>query len=68
MRVNDLMTLAIERNASDLHLNPGRPPVVRLEGGLESIEEAALDEAASEASYLTKLIVAYRELKSRLDA
>jgi len=49
MRVNDLMTLAIERNASDLHLNPGRPPVVRLEGGLESIEEAALDEAASEA-------------------
>ena len=49
MRVHDLMTLAIERKASDLHLNPGRPPVMRLEGGLHSIDEAPLDDAATEA-------------------
>ncbi|MBL8858513.1 MAG: type IV pilus twitching motility protein PilT [Planctomycetes bacterium] len=42
------MTTCVERRASDLHLNPGRPPVVRVKGDLISLEGAALDDAATE--------------------
>jgi len=49
MNVNDLMTLAVEKGASDLHLNPGRPPVFRINGRLVSMDGDALDDAAAEA-------------------
>jgi twitching motility protein PilT len=49
VRAQDLMTLAVERKASDLHLNPGRPPVLRIDGSLVSLDGGALDEAAAEA-------------------
>ncbi len=45
----DLMTLAVERKASDLHLNPGRPPVLRIDGSLVSLEGEPLDDRATEA-------------------
>jgi len=32
------MSLVVEKNGSDLHLNPGRPPVVRVDGGLHPLE------------------------------
>ncbi|MCP5023579.1 MAG: PilT/PilU family type 4a pilus ATPase [bacterium] len=35
--IEELLTEAIELGASDLHLNPGRPPVVRLDGSLVSM-------------------------------
>ena len=38
----ELMTKTIEVGASDLHLNPGRPPVVRVHGRLEPLGEALL--------------------------
>ena len=44
----ELMSLAIEKGASDLHLNPGRPPVFRLHGSLVSTDGDALDDASSE--------------------
>jgi twitching motility protein PilT len=44
MKVTDLMTLAIEMNASDLHLNPGRPPVGRIDGKLIHLEEGDLSD------------------------
>ena len=37
MRVEELMGAAVENNASDLHLNPGRPPILRMHGGLAPI-------------------------------
>ena len=43
----ELMTKAIEADASDLHLNPGRPPVGRADGKLLSLTEDALDEATT---------------------
>ncbi len=46
--LNRLMALTIERNASDLHLNPGRPPVIRVSGGLEHVGDDVLDDAQSE--------------------
>jgi twitching motility protein PilT len=42
------MGIAIENQASDLHLNPGRPPVLRVHGGLSPIGNEVLDDAAAE--------------------
>jgi twitching motility protein PilT len=47
--VAQLMSDVIARGASDLHLNPGRPPTVRLHGGLVSIGNTPLGEAEAEA-------------------
>ena len=46
---NYWMTLAVERRASDLHLNPGRPPVGRIDGRLVSLGEEDLTLEAAEA-------------------
>ncbi|MEW6072284.1 MAG: PilT/PilU family type 4a pilus ATPase [Planctomycetota bacterium] len=49
MNAKELMSLTVERNGSDLHLNPGRPPVVRVDGSLHSLPGyPSLDDAASE--------------------
>jgi twitching motility protein PilT len=45
----DLLNLTVSRGASDLHLNPGRPPVGRVDGALVSLVDQPLDDAASEA-------------------
>ena len=44
--VRELMSLCVARKASDLHLNPGRPPVARIKGDLVSLSEEVLDDAA----------------------
>jgi twitching motility protein PilT len=43
------MTLCQERGASDLHLNPGRPPVARVKGDLVALDGAPLDDATAKA-------------------
>ena len=50
-RMTDLMTTAIEMGASDLHINPGRPPVSRVNGKLISLgsEVVADSDAESDA-------------------
>ncbi|MFT7679539.1 MAG: twitching motility protein PilT [Planctomycetota bacterium] len=45
---DELMTAAIAAGASDLHLNPGRPPVGRINGALLPLNEQVLDDASSE--------------------
>jgi len=47
VRAADLLTLAVERKASDLHLNPGRPPVLRIDGNLSSLDGPPLDDAVT---------------------
>jgi len=37
--LNELLLLALERNASDLHLKVSSPPVLRIDGRLERLEE-----------------------------
>ena len=39
MNINDLLKLAVERNASDLHLKVGSHPMVRIDGGLQPMPE-----------------------------
>jgi twitching motility protein PilT len=46
--LRELMTRCVEKKASDLHLNPGRPPVLRVKGDLVPLSESALDDAATE--------------------
>jgi len=43
----ELMTVTIENQASDLHLNPGRPPVMRIHGELAPIGTKPLDDATA---------------------
>ena len=38
LQADELMALAVEKGASDLHLNPGRPPVLRIDGRLEPMD------------------------------
>jgi twitching motility protein PilT len=47
VRAVDLLNLAVQRKASDLHLNPGRPPVLRIDGDLVQLEGPPLDDATA---------------------
>ncbi|MEE2940334.1 MAG: PilT/PilU family type 4a pilus ATPase [Planctomycetota bacterium] len=48
MNTQELMTQAIEVGASDLHLNPGRPPVARVNGKLVPIGTDTITDAVAE--------------------
>ncbi len=39
MNINDLLKIAVENKASDLHLKVGSPPVVRIDGALKPLNE-----------------------------
>ncbi len=39
MNINDLLKIAVENKASDLHLKVGSPPVVRIDGTLKPLNE-----------------------------
>ncbi len=49
MDANELMSLAIERQASDLHLNPGRPPLGRVNSRFVALVEEPLTDESTEA-------------------
>ena len=42
VEMKELLQLAVDENASDLHLNVNSPPVLRIHGGLHSLETAVL--------------------------
>ncbi len=48
MKIADLLEQSIRLGASDLHLNPGRPPVARVDGKLVPIGETVLDRELSQ--------------------
>lgn len=39
MNINDLLKLAVERKASDVHLKVGSHPMIRIDGGLQPMQE-----------------------------
>ena len=43
-----LLNLCVDQGASDLHLNPGRPPVHRVQGRLVHLVDEVLDDARAE--------------------
>ena len=46
MKIRDLLATARERNASDLHLTVGSPPILRVDGQLREMEEGPLSKHA----------------------
>jgi twitching motility protein PilT len=44
MEITALLTLAANRQASDLHLSTGSPPIVRIDGQLEALDMPVLEE------------------------
>lgn len=42
-RISSLLALAVERGASDLHLSAGLPPLLRVDGDINALEEMPLD-------------------------
>ncbi|MEE9394772.1 MAG: type IV pilus twitching motility protein PilT [Planctomycetota bacterium] len=64
MDIKQLLDICIEKNASDLHLTVGRPPVFRLGGRLKSLDADVLD--PSDTERLAEQIMPER-LKSEFD-
>ncbi len=48
MTMEDLMRGAMERNASDIHLKVGNPPIYRIDGALERLEGDTLTEESAQ--------------------
>jgi len=46
MRITELLALAVERQASDLHLSTGLPPMLRIDGDLQRLDLPVLTAAA----------------------
>jgi twitching motility protein PilT len=44
VKAQDLMSRAIELGASDVHINPGRPPTARVKGDFVALDDASLDD------------------------
>ena len=44
-----LLTTTIERDGSDLHITPGRPPTIRVDGSFVTVGDVLLGDADSEA-------------------
>jgi twitching motility protein PilT len=42
MQIDDLLALAVERSASDLHLSCGHPPLLRIDGELQALARSPL--------------------------
>ena len=47
MNINDLFKIAVEKEASDLHIVVGMPPVLRVDGNLHEIENTSVLEQKS---------------------
>jgi twitching motility protein PilT len=47
--IQELMLMAYERGASDIHLTVGRPPVFRIDGNMQNVDAAVLEARDTEA-------------------
>ena len=47
-QINDLLEIVVEQNASDLHLNVGQPPTLRISGDMTPVDGPALTPADTE--------------------
>ncbi|MDP8243152.1 MAG: type IV pilus twitching motility protein PilT [Candidatus Hinthialibacter antarcticus] len=54
IQMEDLLKIVVERDASDLHLRVGRPPVIRIDGRLEDLGNEPL--TANDTEYLMSSI------------
>jgi len=45
IEINKIFRLAIKHNASDIHLQVGRPPILRIRGGLKTLDMSPITES-----------------------
>ena len=60
--MQDLLALAVNKNASDLHISVGYPPVLRIDGELEDVGERIISPQDSEELILSVLNDEKKEL------
>ena len=46
MQIDDLLGCALARQASDIHVSAGLPPLLRVQGSLQRLDAPILDDAA----------------------
>lgn len=44
MNIDQLLTMAVERQASDLHISAGLPPLIRVDGELERVDQPEVEQ------------------------
>lgn len=62
MHIQELLSVMVEKKASDIHIKVGRPPLLRVNGDLEPMEMAAL--TADQVADLAKQILSERQLQT----
>jgi twitching motility protein PilT len=61
-KIDDLLEYTIEKGASDLHISVGYPPVIRIDGDLEEVNDHIIDPIESEELILPLMSDDKREL------
>ena len=62
MHVNDLLKIAVESSASDLHLKVGQPPMMRMRGDIRRMEMRPLTQEDMERLLLPNLTPKQRKI------
>jgi twitching motility protein PilT len=62
MHIQELLSVMVEKKASDIHIKVGRPPLLRVHGQLEPMDMAPL--SAEQVTDLAKQILSERQLQS----
>jgi twitching motility protein PilT len=60
--MQDLLALAVNKNASDIHISVGYPPVLRIDGELEEVGERIISPKDAEDLILSVLVDEKKEL------
>ena len=61
LNMTDLLRMAVEKRASDLHITVGRPPVLRIDGQLVDLDYKPLDPEAAQHLIYSILVHQQRE-------
>ncbi len=59
LNIDDLLRIAVERHASDLHITVGRPPVLRIDGELVDLDFDPLD--AESAKFIIYSLLTHQQ-------
>src|SRR6185295_11323847 len=65
MELDTILAQGIERQASDVHLKVGRPPMYRIHGSLVPMDGAALLDGAAMDHFLATLLDDYHQTQFR---
>lgn len=67
MELIELLTLALNRQASDLHLSTGSPPIIRIDGYLQSLDKPILKEKHIQEMLLSIMHERQRQMLTQND-